>query len=970
MQNPSRRTHAITPHSNNSRDCNILRPVSTANAILLVEDEALIAMAEKTRLEQHGFAVTTAGDGEEAVHLVGSQAFDLVLMDIDLGSGKMDGTSAARRILERVDVPIVFLTSHSEREMVERVEGISGYGYVLKNSGTFVLVESIRMALKLHRAHRDLEEREQRYFSLFNSFRDPITVYDRDATIVDLNDAGLDGVAGDRLDVIGKSLGDVVPDMKAETVRRIERCLRGDGDEVYRDEITLPDGTQRVYESIFLPLGTRDDLVQVVSYDVSSQVGTLSRLRRSEERLRAQYDNAPIATYSWCIDRDSATLFEVNRAAIEETNGAAGQSIGLSAEKFYPDRPDIVAKIHESNRTQKTILQTTEYITPSTNEHKVLSITYVAVPPNVVVMYVDNISIQWAMRTEIENELDNLRLSHQIGNIGCWQYDPETDTAIWCEQVYRMYDRDPALGPLPLDEYDAICAPDQIEKLRAAFADAREYGTPYDILIRLDLPSKGPRWVRSVCRPDLSRGAHGYGLRGIVQDVTEHTELTRKLERILNSSVDGIVEVDDKNRIASANASYYELSGYSPEELIGMSVFDLDASGDEAIETFLVEIYDNNGNRYETKHRKKDGSVFDVEVSSVVDQDGRGHVSFIRDVSERKEAERVLNKERALLRHAEELAGVGWFEWDIRRERWVYSPTWRAIHGIDGMKESITRLERLIHPDDRRRVLIALNRAKRAGGSYEIEHRIVRAVDGEQRYVRAVGEVESIDGVPTRLIGITQDITPFRETEDRLTKALSENIDLIREINHRVKNNLAMVASLIRLKLRTTSTGDALGDLLNQVDAIAAVHEQLQDVGTYRQIAVREYLPRLLEKVFSQWTAAPVLIEANIADILVDTRTGTSLGLILNELATNAMKHAFPELTQPRFLVDFRPDQRADDLVLDVTNNGPAIPEDVEFDGPATLGLRLVKSLVEQLSGTIELHRSPPTFVMRFPRNK
>ncbi|MCF7948606.1 MAG: PAS domain S-box protein, partial [Spirochaetia bacterium] len=128
--------------------------------ILLVEDEALIAMQETATLEKHGFEVEAAYSGAKAVErALHSQDISLILMDIDLGSG-IDGTEAAQLILEHKNLPIVFLTSHREKEVVEKVKGISRYGYVLKYSGEFVLVEAVTMALELFEAHQATKARE------------------------------------------------------------------------------------------------------------------------------------------------------------------------------------------------------------------------------------------------------------------------------------------------------------------------------------------------------------------------------------------------------------------------------------------------------------------------------------------------------------------------------------------------------------------------------------------------------------------------------------------------------------------------------------------------------------------------------------------------------------------------------------------------------------------------------------------
>jgi len=126
--------------------------------ILLVEDELITAMAESQVITRHGYEVIIAGSGEKAIDTIKTDpSFDLVLMDIDLGKG-VDGTEAARQILALRNLPIVFLTSHSEREMVEKVRGITRYGYVIKNSGDFVLLSSIEMAFELFDSHEGLSE--------------------------------------------------------------------------------------------------------------------------------------------------------------------------------------------------------------------------------------------------------------------------------------------------------------------------------------------------------------------------------------------------------------------------------------------------------------------------------------------------------------------------------------------------------------------------------------------------------------------------------------------------------------------------------------------------------------------------------------------------------------------------------------------------------------------------------------------
>src|SRR6056297_2153210 len=129
--------------------------------ILLVEDEAILALSEAKMLEKNGYEVTTAYSGEKAIKAVASNSdIDLILMDIDLGRG-MDGTEAAQEILKKHDLPIAFLSSHTEPEIVEKTEGITSYGYIVKNSGETVIIAAIKMAFRLFEAKMKEKEHKE-----------------------------------------------------------------------------------------------------------------------------------------------------------------------------------------------------------------------------------------------------------------------------------------------------------------------------------------------------------------------------------------------------------------------------------------------------------------------------------------------------------------------------------------------------------------------------------------------------------------------------------------------------------------------------------------------------------------------------------------------------------------------------------------------------------------------------------------
>jgi two-component sensor histidine kinase/CheY-like chemotaxis protein len=177
---------------------------SDPTTILLVEDQALIALDEQESLERGGYRVRIAHSGEEAVELFEADGeINLVLMDIDLGRG-MSGTEAAHRILQRREVPLLFLTAHAEGEMVEKVKSITRYGYVLKSSGEFVLLSSVDMALQLF---REMSARKQHETQLKRRAEFERLISELSSRFVRIDPEEVDGEIYRSLEKIGRCKG-------------------------------------------------------------------------------------------------------------------------------------------------------------------------------------------------------------------------------------------------------------------------------------------------------------------------------------------------------------------------------------------------------------------------------------------------------------------------------------------------------------------------------------------------------------------------------------------------------------------------------------------------------------------------------------------------------------------------------------------------------------------------------------------
>lgn len=276
----------------------------------------------------------------------------------------------------------------------------------------------------------------------------------------------------------------------------------------------------------------------------------------------------------------------------------------------------------------------------------------------------------------------------------------------------------------------------------------------------------------------------------------------------------------------------------------------------------------------------------------------------------------------------------------------------------------------LMPPEDRETMRSELSTLRTTPGHrVEHEHRLVRA-DGSVAWVSArMSSVADENGDVGWIQGVVSDVTHRKTIEENLQAALAEKDALVREMNHRTKNNIALLRSLVSLQAARTSDPAAMGDVAAQVNAIGLVHEKLQQAEAVTDVPVGDYLRDLADSIFAAGGHADATVEVAVPDVPVPSKLATSLGLLVNELATNAMKHAFPESEHRRFSVSL--DDRADDeLVLTVENDGPPLPEALDFDAPSTLGLRLVSMLVAQMEGELEVRRAPtPRFTIRLPRS-
>jgi PAS domain S-box-containing protein len=340
------------------------------------------------------------------------------------------------------------------------------------------------------------------------------------------------------------------------------------------------------------------------------------------------------------------------------------------------------------------------------------------------------------------------------------------------------------------------------------------------------------------------------------------------------------------------------------------------------------------------------------------------------DITARKHAEEALRQSREDLDRAQEVGQIGWWRLDVRRNVLTWSDESHRIFGVPaGTPLSYQTFLETIHPDDRDFVDERWNAGLR-GEPYDVEHRIV--ADGQIKWVREKAYLEfDPQGALLGGFGITQDITERKRIEQQLRESLAEKELLLREIHHRVKNNLQVVSSLVSLQsdaLADPALREVFGELRDRVRSMALIHEKLYESGGLARLNFADYVTNLMQSIWSAHgvVGARVKLHLEVEPVAVSVATAVPCGLILNELVGNALKHAFP-LAEGAVTVGVCREPATGQLRLWVRDNGVGLPADLDWRHARSLGLRLVQMLARQLEGSVETGSGPGTeFLIRF----
>lgn len=487
------------------------------------------------------------------------------------------------------------------------------------------------------------------------------------------------------------------------------------------------------------------------------------------------------------------------------------------------------------------------------------------------------------MKTTIER-------AQEIGNFGFWELDLVNSDLSWSDQVYVIFDKDPTTFQPSYEAFLDSIHPEDRDLVQQAYEESLKSKNTYSVEHRIQLGDGSIRYVEEKCETTFN--SHGDPIRsfGSVRDITEKSvainrlkDSEQKFKAISNQTMEGITVADMDGNYLFVNPGFCKMSGYTQEELLKLTVFDMKAKNQDH-SSFAESKEKMEGKPIRVILQRKDGSEYFTEIIGNVLNVGTDKyvLGTIRDISDQVKYE-----------------------------------------------ERITQLNK------------------------DLEHKVEERTKELQESV----------------ITLNKEIERRKDIEQQLKENVEIKEVLLKEITHRVKNNLQIISSLINLQKNNldNDSAEVLNQINNRIYSMALIHETLSKTNEYKEVHFKGYVDLLLKYLSDSYFLEDITINSDVEDVNLPLEAATSCGMILMELITNSVKYAFKNIQNPEINISFK-ELKTDSYSLEISDNGCGIPEEVDYKNTSSLGLQIVLSLTDQINGVIEQKADGGTkYQIKFP---
>ncbi|MFB6346764.1 MAG: PAS domain S-box protein [bacterium] len=588
-----------------------------------------------------------------------------------------------------------------------------------------------------------------------------------------------------------------------------------------------------------------------------------------------------------------------------------------------------------------------------------------------------------------ESERRFRQMANNIGEI-FWMHDAETHEILYVNPaIEEIWGKPPEYFYNHPDGWLKAIVEEDRERVKSIFQE--EPLNEFDVEYRIERADGEIRWVHDHGYPVCNDQGEIIRLVGTARDITERKETEKELEQtiedlrrttvsrnhldhLLSTMPSALMILNDHGEITRVNAALCELLNFSRSELLGRHYDDvLDARGSRAVENVLEPSGSGMIKSREVNYVSSDGRTIPVLLSTTKlsdDTNQAGEVICLGlDITERKEAQLALEENEKRFRQMAE---------NIDEIIFMFSGDWSELHYISPRYESIYGRSRqdleedpgdffeAVHPDDRDKVLDALQTVDN-GDKVTLEYRVNESENYSRWVLAECKPLRDETGSVNRYVGTIRDITELKNTQQELQRALDEKANLLKEVHHRVKNNMQIISSILSLHERNNSRDPErmLDECENRIKSMAMIHDMMYQSENLAELSFAEYVDELVSSLIQ---VSPIPSSSVDRVLNVDSSLDLPLsqvvpcGLIIHELVSNSCEHAFAENRENKLIVDI--EDLDDRMILRVQDNGPGLPEDLDPQEVNSVGFEILRALCQhELGGTLKYYSDPLTTV-------
>lgn len=987
--------------------------------VFIIEDEAITALDIKRTLEKMNYDIVGIKDrGEDALKEFDKAEADIILMDISL-KGELDGIETARLMNIQKKVPIVYLTAHYDDETIERSKSTNPYGFLLKPLNDRDLNSCIRMALfrfesenKLRDVEEQLSVSKKNSGVLFNSLQNTAFIVNSKGVITDVNSkAAFEKFPASHF--INSDIRKVFPGRTGNKFSLlIEDTLQSGNDNTFEHIVKVDENRFR-YRTDFTRYSATE--VLVIFKDITTDADFEQALKGSEIKYRNLVKNSPLAITRLLIKSNKYEF--VNDEFIKQSGYTLEEFNALSNEEYYDtihpdDRDNVIREYSRWIKSGCKGLKNLVYrIKNKRNELIWLdSFHYADILPDGTIEAVNQIYFNLNKQKEYEEILTE---SKQYLDA----FFQQSMDGIFIAKIALPVKWEK--GKTNEKQLENII--NNVKIVRANMPFANQYGMNPDDILKLNtetyfggnntetkkkwktLLDKG--FMHSMdyytkpdgssiyiegdyyCLYDSKKDFIGY--LGIQRDMTDRKNYEEKLKlseekfRAVAESMPAQVVIFQDNRFVYANPYSEILTGYRTQEILKKNFWDLvhddfkltaKERGEKRLKGETVP--DNYEMKIITKNKEVKWLNYSARIIEYNEK--KAVLGIATDITESKKAQDKIRLSEEKYRNFVEHSSEGIFRLEFKKP---ISVELAADEQVELIKKNVFIAEcnsvfarmydentpermigknvselKYLNPDSNARILKFVTQEYNVIEDETVEY----DENGREKFfvINISGVIEG--GNLTSIWGVQRDISEKKRSEEALKRSLIEKDILLKEIHHRVKNNLQIVTSLLKLQagyVNDEKVKQLFRESQNRVQSMSLIHQKLYQTKDLAHIDFKEYIETVTIHLQHSYGILEdrVKIFTDVKNMVMSIDNAIPAGLIINELVSNSLKHAFPGGRNGSIFINAAYDEYNKEYWLLVRDDGIGMKQKPDIENSSSFGLKLVNTLVKQLEGIIEI---------------